>query len=91
MLKHFREFKYFNDIHAFDIVNETWTKVKDTGLFHPEPRSACQIICTQDRTKLLVYGGFSKTDINSGKTHKDMYTLELVGECVRTTKTIIWN
>ena len=73
-----REFRYFNDVHAFDVVNETWSKVKDTGFTKPDPRSACQMICTQDPTKVLVYGGFSKKDIDSGKTHTDMYVLNLV-------------
>ena len=74
-----REFKYFNDTYTFDTTTEEWTKLKVNSLVKPSPRSACQMIRTDDQKSILVYGGFSKVDATSGQTHTDMFSMTFGG------------
>jgi len=70
-------FKYFNDVHCFDLDKFTWTKLAPTGVA-PAPRSACGLAALSDG-RVLVYGGYSKTKDKAGKekgaTLSDMFLL----------------
>lgn len=72
----FRDYKYFNDVHAFNLETYTWSKVDVSGS-PPEPRSSCMLLPLQDQTRVMVYGGYSKErvkkDVDRGKTHTDMF------------------
>ncbi|KAL5021887.1 hypothetical protein ScPMuIL_001042 [Solemya velum] len=71
-----RDYKYFNDVHAFNLETYTWSKVDVSGS-PPEPRSSCMLLPLQDQTRVMVYGGYSKErvkkDVDRGKTHTDMF------------------
>ncbi|XP_029158319.1 kelch domain-containing protein 4-like isoform X1 [Nylanderia fulva] len=71
------DYKYFNDIHIFDLETYLWRKIEPTGIA-PAPRSGCIFLPTSDN-KLVVYGGYSKEkmkkDIDRGCIHADMFLL----------------
>jgi len=73
-----RDYKYFNDVHVFDIETYSWHRLEPSGL-PPAPRSGCCLVPTVDGTKVLMYGGYSKErvkkDVDKGSTHRDMYYL----------------
>ncbi len=56
----------------------------------PAPRSGCQIAATQDQTKLVLYGGYSKErikkDIDKGNVHSDMFVLCQEGELIKNSR-----
>ncbi|XP_068239182.1 kelch domain-containing protein 4 [Palaemon carinicauda] len=72
-----REYKYFNDVYAFNLETYKWNKLEVTGN-GPCPRSACQMVPLSDG-RVLLYGGYSKEkvkkDADKGITHSDMYLL----------------
>ena len=72
-----RDYKFFNDVFAFDLENRTWTKLMTTGT-EPSPRSACQFFPTGDG-RLVVFGGYCKEKGKKGKekgrAHQDMFLL----------------
>ncbi|XP_033210932.1 kelch domain-containing protein 4-like isoform X2 [Belonocnema kinseyi] len=72
-----REYKYFNDIHVFNISSYTWTELKISGNL-PAARSGCIVLPTPEN-KLLVYGGYCKErirkDFDKGQVHMDMFVL----------------
>lgn len=79
----FRDYKYFNDIYAFNVENYTWTKLDVSGT-PPAPRSGCIMAAMPDSYRVTVYGGYSKEkvkrDVDKGTTHIDMTTLMPEGE-----------
>ncbi|XP_046682403.1 kelch domain-containing protein 4 [Homalodisca vitripennis] len=72
-----REYKYFNDVHCFNLETRTWTKIEPSGT-PPAPRSACQMVATPD-SKVLIFGGYSKVklkkDEDKGTIHTDAFLL----------------
>lgn len=72
-----REYKYYNDVYAFNLETYKWNKLEVTGN-GPCPRSACQMVSLSDG-RVLIYGGYSKEkvkkDADKGITHSDMYML----------------
>ena len=78
------DYKYYNDLHAFNLDTFTWCKLTVTGLC-PAPRSASQMGVLHDQRHLLIYGGYSKEkqkrDVDLGKVHTDMFLLQPDGEC----------
>lgn len=72
-----RDYKYFNDVYAFDLENYSWKKITPTGT-PPAPRSGCQMIPVADG-KVLIAGGYSKErvkkDVDKGTVHTDMFLL----------------
>ncbi|KAL3860433.1 hypothetical protein ACJMK2_010557 [Sinanodonta woodiana] len=73
-----RNYKYFNDVYAFNLETYTWTKINPSGN-GPAPRSGCVMASFQDNPKILIYGGYSKEnvkrDVERGQTHTDMFVL----------------
>lgn len=73
-----RDYKYFNDVYAFNLDTFTWSKLEPSG-GGPSPRSACQIAVTQDQSGIVIYGGYSKErikkDVDKGHIHTDMFLL----------------
>jgi len=71
------DFKYFSDVHVFDMDAFTWTKLAPSGAA-PAPRSACGLAALSDG-RLLVYGGYTKTKDKAGReqgaTLTDMFLL----------------
>ncbi|XP_029664882.1 kelch domain-containing protein 4 [Formica exsecta] len=71
------DYKYFNDVHIFDLETYMWRKIEPTGIA-PAPRSGCIFLPTVDN-KLVVYGGYSKEKIKKemdrGCIHADMFLL----------------
>ncbi|XP_011706624.1 PREDICTED: kelch domain-containing protein 4 isoform X2 [Wasmannia auropunctata] len=71
------DYKYFNDVHIFDLETYTWQKIEPTGVA-PAPRSGCILLPTPDN-KIVVYGGYSKEkvkkNIDRGCIHDDMFLL----------------
>lgn len=74
-----RDYKYFNDVHSFNLETYTWTTVNPFG-FGPCPRSGCVFVAS-DSGRAVVYGGYSKErlkkDVDKGTTHADMFVLAL--------------
>lgn len=72
-----REFKYFNDVYAFNLEDYKWNKLNITGN-GPCPRSACHMMPLSDG-RVIIYGGYSKEkiskDVDKGVTHSDMFIL----------------
>lgn len=72
-----RDYKYFNDVHIFDLTTYKWKKLEISGS-PPAPRSGCIVLPTPDN-KILVYGGYSKErikkDVDKGHVHTDMFLL----------------
>lgn len=72
-----RDYKYFNDVHLFNLETYTWQKLDVLGN-PPLPRSGCIALPTPDN-KLLVYGGYSKEkikkDLDKGCIHTDMFLM----------------
>lgn len=73
------DYKYFNDVHVFDLETYTWSKIEPVGKC-PSPRSGCQVAALQDG-RILVYGGYSrekvKKDVDKGTSHTDMFYLHV--------------
>ncbi|KAK7474033.1 hypothetical protein BaRGS_00034743, partial [Batillaria attramentaria] len=78
-----RDYRYFNDVYAFDLDNYTWSQLQPSGLC-PSPRSGCVLFPTLTCTRLVVYGGYSrervKRDVDKGTMHTDMYALQPEGK-----------
>lgn len=76
------DYKYFNDVHIFDLETYTWQKIESAGI-PPAPRSGCILLPTIDN-KLVVYGGYSKIklkkDVEKGCVHDDMFLLTQVNK-----------
>lgn len=72
-----RDYKYYNDVHIFNLDTYTWHKIEMSGI-SPPPRSGCIMLPTPDN-KVLVYGGYSKEkikkDVDKGYIHTDMYLM----------------
>ncbi|XP_015919472.1 kelch domain-containing protein 4 [Parasteatoda tepidariorum] len=72
------DYKYFNDVHIFNLETYTWTKVEPTGKV-PSPRSGCLMAPLTDG-RILVYGGYSrervKKDVDKGTSYTDLYYLQ---------------
>ncbi|GAB1598337.1 kelch domain-containing protein 4-like [Argonauta hians] len=73
-----RDYKYFNDIHVFNLETYTWIKVTVTGT-PPLPRSGCTLLSCPNLNKIFVFGGYSKKpvkkDVDQGFCHTDMFVL----------------
>ncbi|XP_063235245.1 kelch domain-containing protein 4 [Bacillus rossius redtenbacheri] len=73
-----RDYKYFNDVYAFDLTSYTWKLLEPKGT-PPSPRSGCIMIARNDGS-VLVYGGYSKErikkDVDKGSVHSDMFILQ---------------
>lgn len=83
-MAHFsRDYKYFNDVHAFNVEDYTWCKLDISGI-SPAPRSGCVMAAMPDQYRVTVYGGYSKEkvkrDVDKGTTHVDMTVLMPEGE-----------
>ncbi|XP_043248419.1 kelch domain-containing protein 4-like [Colletes gigas] len=76
-LDNLRDYKYYNDVHIFNLDTYVWHKVELSGV-PPLPRSGCILLPTPEN-KLLVYGGYSKErvkkDIDKGLVHSDMFLM----------------
>ncbi|XP_032679911.1 kelch domain-containing protein 4 [Odontomachus brunneus] len=72
-----RDYKYFNDVYAFNLETYVWREIKPAGIL-PAPRSGCVVLPTPDN-KIMVYGGYSKEkvkkDLEKGCAHDDMFLL----------------
>ncbi|XP_021917944.1 kelch domain-containing protein 4 isoform X2 [Zootermopsis nevadensis] len=72
-----RDYKYFNDVYAFNLENYTWKRIEPTGT-PPAPRSGCVMVALPNG-KVLIYGGYSKEkikrDVDKGVIHTDMFLL----------------
>lgn len=72
-----RDFKYYNDLHIFDMTEYKWNKIDLTGSI-PAPRSGCIVLPMSDN-KIMVYGGYSKErvkkDVDKGQVHTDMFVI----------------
>ncbi|XP_050303701.1 kelch domain-containing protein 4 [Anthonomus grandis grandis] len=72
-----RDYKYFNDVHVFDLETYKWKKLEPVGT-PPAPRSGCCMTPLQD-SKILVYGGYSKEkikkDVDKGHVYTDAFVL----------------
>ncbi|KAF7990864.1 hypothetical protein HCN44_000669 [Aphidius gifuensis] len=72
-----RDFKYYNDLHIFDMTEYKWNKIDLTGSI-PAPRSGCIVLPMSDN-KIMVYGGYSKErvkkDVDKGQIHTDMFVI----------------
>ncbi|XP_034190828.1 kelch domain-containing protein 4 isoform X1 [Osmia lignaria lignaria] len=72
-----RDYKYYNDVHIFNLDTYTWHKIELSGT-PPLPRSGCIMLPTPDN-KLLIYGGYSKEkikkDVDKGYVHNDMFLM----------------
>ncbi|KAK7863617.1 hypothetical protein R5R35_006156 [Gryllus longicercus] len=72
-----RDYKYFNDLYAFNLENYTWAKLEPSGT-PPSPRSGCVMAALPDG-RVMIYGGYSKTrvkkDVDKGNVHTDMFIL----------------
>ncbi|XP_041375577.1 kelch domain-containing protein 4-like [Gigantopelta aegis] len=73
-----RDYKYYNDVYAFNVESYTWTKLDVSGT-PPLPRSGHVMAAMQDQPRVMVYGGYSKErlkkETDKGKTHTDMFIL----------------
>ncbi|XP_039314143.1 kelch domain-containing protein 4 isoform X2 [Solenopsis invicta] len=71
------DYKYYNDVHIFDLETYTWRKIDPAGTT-PAPRSGCVLLPTPDN-KVIVYGGYSKEkvkkNVDRGCIHDDMFLL----------------
>ncbi|KAK9687729.1 hypothetical protein QE152_g36047 [Popillia japonica] len=72
-----RDYKYYNDLHIFDMETYKWHKIEATGSL-PSPRSGCCLTPLPDG-KILLYGGYSKEklkkDVDKGHTYTDSFCL----------------
>ncbi|XP_053401413.1 kelch domain-containing protein 4-like isoform X2 [Mercenaria mercenaria] len=73
-----RDYKYFNDVYAFNLDTYTWTALVTSGIA-PAPRSGCVLAPALDQGRIIVFGGYSKErvkkDVDVGKVHTDMFAL----------------
>lgn len=73
-----RDYKYFNDVYAFNLDTYTWVQIVANGNA-PFPRSGCMMAGLQDLGRVMIYGGYSKErvkkDVDVGKIHTDMTML----------------
>lgn len=71
-------YKYFNDVHAFDLTTRSWLTIDVSGI-PPSPRSGCCMVLNQNNGQVVVWGGFCKTKLRKGVdravTYSDMFTL----------------
>lgn len=71
------DYKYYNDLHTFDLESRTWRKIEPAGIA-PSPRSGCQMLALPDG-RILITGGYSKNkvkkDIDKGIVHSDAFLL----------------
>jgi len=71
------DYRYFNDVHIFDLETRTWRKIEPVGVA-PSPRSGCQMVTLPDG-RILITGGYSKNkvkkDVDKGVIHTDAFTL----------------
>ncbi|XP_044732387.1 kelch domain-containing protein 4 [Chrysoperla carnea] len=72
-----RDYKYFNDVYAFNLETYQWTKLDISGIA-PPPRSGCNMVPLPDG-KIAIFGGYSRTklkkDVDKGQVHNDFYLL----------------
>lgn len=72
-----RDYKYFNDLYAFNMESYKWEKIEATGN-GPAPRSACCMAALNDG-RILIYGGYSKEkikkDVDKGHVFTDAFLL----------------
>lgn len=72
-----RDYKYFNDIHCFDLETYKWVSLDVKGN-PPAARSGCCMVALPDG-KILVAGGYSKErikkDVDKGHVYTDAYLL----------------
>ncbi|XP_060069377.1 kelch domain-containing protein 4-like [Ylistrum balloti] len=78
-----RDYKYYNDVYAFDLENYSWNKLEPSGA-PPAPRSGCMMAAIPDQNKVIIYGGYSKEkvkrDADKGTVHTDMVMLTTEGK-----------
>ncbi|XP_046437306.1 kelch domain-containing protein 4-like [Daphnia pulex] len=71
------DYKYYNDVHLFDLESRTWRKIEPSGTA-PSPRSGCQMVTLPDG-RILITGGYSKNkvkkDVDKGIIHSDAFLL----------------
>ncbi|XP_048751852.1 kelch domain-containing protein 4-like isoform X2 [Ostrea edulis] len=88
-----RDYKYFNDVHAFNVEDYTWCKLDISGI-PPAPRSGCVMAAMPDQYRVTVYGGYSKEkvkrDVDKGTTHVDMTVLMPEGKVKDDTIPVKW-
>ncbi|XP_061197077.1 kelch domain-containing protein 4-like [Saccostrea echinata] len=88
-----RDYKYFNDVYAFNVEDYTWSKLDVSGV-PPAPRSGCIMAAMPDQYRVTVYGGYSKEkvkrDIDKGTTHIDMTILMPEGKLKDETIPVKW-
>ncbi|XP_014771744.1 kelch domain-containing protein 4 [Octopus bimaculoides] len=74
----YRDYKYYNDVHIFNLETYTWIKVTINGT-PPSPRSGCILVSSPSLNKIFVFGGYSKQpikkDVDQGCCHTDMFAL----------------
>ncbi|XP_033754886.1 kelch domain-containing protein 4-like [Pecten maximus] len=88
-----RDYKYYNDVYAFDLETYSWNKLEPSGA-PPAPRSGCIMAAIPDQTKVIIYGGYSKEkvrrDTDKGKVHTDMVMLTTEGKVKDENTPIKW-
>lgn len=72
-----RDYKYFNDVHCFDLDEYKWLKLEVAGIA-PAARSGCCMVALPDG-KILIAGGYSKEkikkDVDKGHVYTDAHLL----------------
>jgi N-acetylneuraminic acid mutarotase len=73
----FRDCKYYNDLHVFNIAEERWHRIDVSEISIPSPRSGCGFFLHPTNDLAFVYGGYVRDKKVSGTDLNDMWQLSL--------------
>lgn len=71
----FRDCKYYNDLHLFNVAEERWEKLDVTSVNLPSPRSGCGFFLHPTADLAFVYGGYVRDKKVSGTDLSDLWQL----------------